>query len=494
MTATKTSLPLLFLGFLALTVWKTPVQAQTADLPILNNEVIVDFPDTATFRLELDSSLTVAEAVLTYQLGVDSCLEAGTRVSVDEIENNTAEWTWIMSRSGNPPPGATVWWEWTVTDTGGNTFTTPRQELTFQDERFSWRTVQDDNIRLHWYEGENVGPTLLDAAVNGLARLEADVGIQLEDDIQIFIYGSSADMREAVLYIQDWAGGVAFNSYNIILIGVPPNIANTWGAATVRHELAHLVIGRFGQSCLGGSRPNWLDEGLAVYSEGEPGNETVTDLANAIENNAFYPVRSLNGAFPSHDSNARLAYSQSYSLVNFLLEAYGPQRMQDLLLALAQAEGYDAALEQVYGFNADGLEVAWRQAINAPPRQIPPTPTPISAASIPTIVPLNGAQSVPTELPPGAPAPVPTEPMPATEIAATTEITAVAVLTTVLPVETPPAGTVPPTTPTPSTNTGTPFTCGLGAAPLLAVGLVFLGRSKRRSKKRKHNMKDTAND
>jgi hypothetical protein len=265
MNIVKSSLLLFFFGLLIFTVLGQPVQAQSADLPVLSNEVVVDFPNTATFRLELAESVSVADAILTYQLGVSSCIEAGTRVSVEEVAGNTAEWTWIMSRSGNPPPGATVWWEWTVTDSNGTSFTTPRQEMMFRDERFQWQTVEADNIRLHWYEGDEVGPILLDAAVEGLARLEGDVGIQLEDEIQLFIYGSSADMREAVLYVQDWAGGVAFSGYNIILIGVPPSIADTWGAATVRHELAHLVIGRFGQSCLGGSRPNWLEEGLAVY-------------------------------------------------------------------------------------------------------------------------------------------------------------------------------------------------------------------------------------
>lgn len=465
------------------------VQAQSADLTVLNNEVVVDFPNTATFRLELDGSVAVTEAVLTYQLGVDSCIDAGTNVSVEEIENNTVEWTWIMSRSGNPPPGATLWWEWMVTDSSGNTFTTSRQQMMFQDVRFQWRTVEADNIRLHWYEGGDVGQTLLDAAVEGLARLEEDVGIQLDDEINIFIYGNSADMREAVLYIQDWAGGVAFSGYNIILIGVPPGIADTWGRATVRHELAHLVIGRFGESCLGGSRPNWLNEGLAVYSEGEPDNETLTDIENAVEANSFYPVRSLNGVFPSHDSGANLAYSQSYSLVNFLLDTYGPEKMQELILTLAEGEGYDAALEMVYGFNADGLEVAWRVAIGAQPRQMPPTATPISAASIPTVVPLNGAQSVPTQGPPGS------EPLPATpEVAAATassdtEVTAVAVLTTSVPVETdsnPPALPTTIPTPTPVGETGGISVCGIGAAPLMGI-VVFFGRFRRRCQRGKPN-------
>jgi len=241
---------------------------------------------------------------------------------------------------------------------------------------------------------------LLDAAVSGLARLQNEMGIQLESEVQFFIYGDSDDMRQAVLYIQEWAGGVAFTEYNVILIGVPPDIAADWGRDTIQHELAHLVVAQFGRSCLGGSRPTWLDEGLAVVAQGEPAEAVQQDIEAGIENNSFEPLRSLNGAFSSHGPSAGIAYSQSYSVVNFLLEAYGQKRMQELLLTLAQGLTYDAALEQVYGFNVDGLELAWRESLGLPPRAIPPTPTPINPAAVPTIAPQGLPQSVPT--PPAA--------------------------------------------------------------------------------------------
>ncbi|MDX1616250.1 MAG: peptidase MA family metallohydrolase, partial [Candidatus Promineifilaceae bacterium] len=378
-----------------------PLAAQTADVAVLDNAVEVEFPHQVTFRLQLNTTAGLSEATLNYRLGRQSCLEAFTQVPV-ELDGDTLEWVWVMSRSGNPPPGAQVTWSWSLTTTDGQTVTTPVQSFTFQDDRFSWRTVSAtgpagaDRIRLNWYEGDQVGPLLLDAAVAGLDRLEDDIGIELEGTVQFFIYASSEDMQQALLYVQDWAGGVAFADYNTILIGVPPRLAESWGRRTVRHELAHLVLDQFGLSCVGGSRPTWLEDGLAEYAEGEPDEETEGYLAQALEENAFSPVRSLNGAFPADPDRAGLAYSQSYSLVNFLLDRYGAEAIRELLRRLADAEPYDAALEQVYGFNADGLERAWREAIGAPPRTIPPTPTPLAAAAVPTYPPLAGVQAVPT--------------------------------------------------------------------------------------------------
>jgi hypothetical protein len=242
-------------------------------------------------------------------------------------------------------------------------------------------------------------------------------------------------MQDAVLYIQDWAGGVAFSEYNVILMGVPPNLAEDWGRRTIRHELAHLVVGQYASSCVGGHRPTWLEEGLAMYAEGEPSATVTADLERGLEENSFAPLRSLNGPFPAHDQEAGSAYSQSYSTIQFLREEYGPQKLRDLLLLLAAGEGYDDALQTTYGFNVDGLEQQWRAWIGAPARTIPPTPTPLSAAAIPTVVPLAGPETLPT----------------------------------------PAAANLPPA---PTSTSPTSGTCGLGLVPLMLLG-AFAWRKKK---------------
>ncbi len=398
------------------------IKAQTAVPPPLSaqairaNEAIVDYPTEVHFRLDVDPAVTITDAILTYDVQQTSCLDVSAQVPV-EVEGSLIEWDWAMIRSGNPPPGVTLWWEWTVTDDQGQTYTTPRQELAFSDDRFEWQTVEQGDVTLHWYAGEEVGPLLLEAAVDGLKLLEEDMGIELQEDVEFYIYGSSNDMRDAVLYIQDWAGGVAFSEYNTILMGVPPSIAEDWGRSTIRHELAHLVVGQYAGSCVGGHRPTWLEEGLAMYAEGEPSATVTADLDRGLKENSFAPLRSLNGPFPAHDAEAGSAYSQSYSTIQFLREEYGQEKLRGLLQLLAEGESYDGALQTVYNANVDGLEQQWRAWLGAPARPFPPTPTPLSAAAIPTIVPLAGAESLPT--PQGGteqPPPAPTPPSPSVSI------------------------------------------------------------------------------
>jgi hypothetical protein len=432
---------LLFFGVMAQTA-----VAQSAPPPILKNEIEVNYPQNVRFLLELPSDTAVTAATLVYDVEKTSCLEAAAHVPVELTfgENGTtAEWTWVMSRSGNPPPGAVLWWEWVLTDADGATTTTPRQSYTFSDDRFNWRTIEADGIQLHWYRGDEVGPLLLDAAVAGLDRLENEMGIQLQDEVQIYIYGSAADMRDALLYVQDWAGGVAMDEYGTILMGVQPSSAEGWGRSTIRHELAHLVVGQFGRNCVGGHRPTWLNEGLAVYAEGPPAPDILADIDRASSSNSFEPLRSLNGSFSSHGQEAGIAYAQSYSVVDFLFDAYGQEKMQSLLLTLAEGTGYDEALEQVYGFNVDGLEQVWRESLGLPERAIPPTPTPIIGANVPTAVPLGKPENIPT--PPAAAATRPAE-RPSTD-------------------EQPPAPT-----------TGI---CGLGIVPFFLMGLIFTQKRRK---------------
>jgi hypothetical protein len=91
---------------------------------------------------------------------------------------------------------------------------------------------------------------------------------------------------------------------------------------------------------------------------------------------------------------AYLSYSQSYSLVKFLLETYGREEMNSLLLQLRDGVAIEEALQAVYGFDVDGLEDAWRAAIGAKPRaqDAQPTARP-SPTVVPTIIPFAGVSS-----------------------------------------------------------------------------------------------------
>ena len=305
------------------------------------------------------------------------------------------DWTWQMKQSGSLPPGALVWWQWLVQDANGGKFTSPRQTSTWLDSIHSWQDITGGNINLHYYDGgQSFGQALHDAAATALVRLSKDVGLSLEKPVDIYIYANTTDMQDAILYEPAWAGGKAFPENAIVIIGVSTDQLE-WGQSTEAHELTHVLVDRFAFSCLG-SIPNWLNEGLAVYGEGGPQPAETTQFDQARTANQLLSLRSLAGAFSADSDRANLSYGESYSVVNFLLQTYGREKMTSLLIALRDGATADEALQSVFGFDTDGLENAWRASIGAAPIAggLNPTPAP-TATQVPTFVPVGAAPVAP---------------------------------------------------------------------------------------------------
>jgi hypothetical protein len=240
-------------------------------------------------------------------------------------------------------------------------------------------------------------------------RLSQDVGLLPIQPIDIYIYATTNDLRDAILYEPAWIGGQAFPENNIVIIGVTTDQLD-WGKRTEAHELTHVLVGHLTFTCLG-FIPTWLNEGLAVYGEGGPEAVEVAQFDQAKTANQLFALRSLTGGFSEESDRANLSYTEAYSVVNFLIKTYQREKMSALLAALQNGATADQALLSIYGFDTDGLEDAWRDAIGAAPRLGTSNPTPVPTATlVPTFVPIGAAP-----VPPAAPTPLPTQ-VPATPI------------------------------------------------------------------------------
>lgn len=375
---------------------------------ITNDEVILDFPVSATFRATFTSDLEIQTVILEYGNEQQNCGEVVAKAFPQFTPGTTAdaEWTWEMRQSGSLPPGATLWWRWRITDVNGNETVSETKTATWLDDVHDWRSINNgDFIRLHWYEGDQTFAMDLEkAAHDGLLFNETNSGLKAASPIDIYVYANADDLKEAVLYEPSWTGGQAFPAHDIVILGISQYDLD-WGQDAIVHELTHVLVGHLTFSCLG-DVPTWLNEGLAVYSEGELDSFDQQFLDDAIKNNTLLPIRSLSAGFSEVSDKAYLSYSQSYSITKFLIETYGQEKMTSLLISLRDGLAMDEALMDTYGFDIDSLEAAWRQAIGAqldpdfPDGQPTPQPTP---TFVPTIVPLSvlplANQVTPTAIP-----------------------------------------------------------------------------------------------
>jgi hypothetical protein len=331
------------------------------EITTISSSALVAFPLAITFNLEAEASNQIVDIDLKYTVDRLSLVPVSWRVDADFTPGLTvdASWTWDMLETGGLPPGTELEYWWLIEDAAGQKIETSPSTLKYDDLRYDWNSLTSDQLTLYWYKNnQSFAQQLIGAAEDALQRLTIDTGLLLEQPAKIYIYASFDDLRGALVYPQEWTGGVAFTDYGVIAIGISPdNLA--WGERAMAHELSHLVVH---QAVFGpfGLIPTWLDEGLALYAEGELRSDLRERFDEAMSRNELISVRSLSSSFPTDPDEARLSYAESFSLVRFLLDSYGRDRMLELLDVFQGGSGYDDALTQVYGFDMDGLNELWR--------------------------------------------------------------------------------------------------------------------------------------
>jgi len=389
--------------------------AQT-DFSFTGNEPFVQFPESIQFTVRVTAPSEIERVELEYYADHLSCGNVIAKGLPDFTPSNSVKvyWTWEMRQSGSLPPGATIHWRWRVFTTDGKEAVSDEKEILWQDPAVHWKTLSDYRVNLHWYAGEQrFGTELQDAAINALSTIEGQIGLKPNNPIDVYIYADNMDFQDAILYEPGWTGGIAVPEYDIVLIGISPdNLA--WGKTTIAHEIAHVLQGQYSFTCLGDT-PTWLMEGIAMYAEGGLETSSTKLFEKAIREDTLLSVKALSGSFSENPDKADLSYSQSYSLVNFLIEQYGKEKLLELMDLLKEGTTVDDALEKTYGFDIEGFETTWRAGIGAKPRQEGigfPTPT-AAATHIPTIVPLGSGQGRIESIPGDAQAePVPGKTLP----------------------------------------------------------------------------------
>ncbi|MDR9458572.1 MAG: peptidase MA family metallohydrolase [Dehalococcoidia bacterium] len=356
----------------------TTILAQ-GEITVISSDTEMKFPSSITFSLEVEAASYIADIDLVYRKSRESLIPVSSRVDVDFIPGQlvAASWTWDMLETGGLPPGTEIDYWWLIEDAAGHELQTPPTTIAFDDLSHDWQSLASDQVTIFWYEGDlSFVQELVDAADEALERLAGEIGVALEQPVKIYIYASSEDLLSALIYPQEWTGGLAFPGYGTVIIGISPdNFA--WGKRAIAHEMGHLVVHQ-ALSGFYGHLPVWLDEGLAMDAEGDLRSDLQILLNEAIAHDTLFSVRSISSSFPTDPDEARLCYAESYSLVQFIIDTYGSDKILNLLAVINEGNTYDDAMLEVYDFNVDGLNTVWRESLGLGPQ---PSPIPDGEAS-----------------------------------------------------------------------------------------------------------------
>jgi len=344
------------------------------EITLISSSAVAQFPVAITFNMEAEAATEITDIDLKYRVERSSLVPVSCRVDADFTPGRrvSASWTWNMLETGGLPPGTEVEYRWLIEDAAGHQIETPAATVRFDDLRYDWHSLASDQVTLFWYQGDqSFAQELIDAADEALGRLANDIGVSLEQPAKFYIYASQGDLLGALVYPQEWTGGIAFPDYGTIAIGISPSNLE-WGKRAIAHELGHLVVYQATLSPYA-DLPAWLGEGLAMDAEGELRSDLQERLDRAIAGDTLFSVRSIASSFPADREGAELCYAESYSVVRFLIDNYCPCKIPQLLNVFKEGSTYDNALLAVYGLDMDGLNNLWRESLGLGPQ---PTPTP----------------------------------------------------------------------------------------------------------------------
>jgi hypothetical protein len=345
------------------------VRAQST-IEVTNSTAESSFPNGITFTLDATTGGSVSDIRLVYQVAPD-----GVRVTnVPQCTSGASvHCTFIFANSRGYPliPGAEVTYFWRISAAGATQESQP-QTVTYEDSRFDWQTITEGNVTIWWYSGsEAEARAVLEAGRDSLARNSALLKTQVTFPVKIFYYASAQAMRPAIL---------ADNPQGVMTLGEAVYSDTVVVAADVepqdiaRHEVAHIVVRQAVHGPYEMNVPLWLHEGTAVLAQSQPLEGDRRAIEAAIRSGQVISVRSMSSASSGALSDrVFLYYGEAWSLVKFLVDTYGDDAFAQLFATLKQGATTAQSLQQVYGFDQDGFENAWRASVGLPPRQ-PVTP------------------------------------------------------------------------------------------------------------------------
>ncbi len=197
---------------------------------------------------------------------------------------------------------------------------------------------------------------VLDALETAFNRVGYDLSYYPVTRIPVILY-TKRDYR-SVTASPAWSGGLYDGKVRLPIGGAGKITPMLRGV--LFHEYTHVVVGELTK----GNCPAWLNEGLAEAEGRKENNPPLIELENAAKSGGYISLSTLEKSLSSLDSKrAALAYQQSYSLVNFMISAYGIYKVRDILINLGNGMDSNAAISGAladFGLDFKGIVEEWR--------------------------------------------------------------------------------------------------------------------------------------
>ncbi len=224
-----------------------------------------------------------------------------------------------------------------------------------QYRSFDWRIIHTEHFDVYFYEG---GEDIADAASQIIEDANADfevlLGHELTAIIPIILYNSHNEFQQtnvSLSHVEETVGGFTELFKNRVVIPFTGSYDDL--RHVLYHELTHvfmfdIVYGGLVESVIRQAYTNpvplWFVEGLAEYTSmwWDPEAEMI--------------LRDLTVSYGGY-----LVYKGGQSVLNFIAERYGREKIAEIVKAIAKTHNLDAALRETIGLMTPELSEEWHE-------------------------------------------------------------------------------------------------------------------------------------
>lgn len=324
-------------------------------------DVSVVYGESITFTLTLEERQSTSDASLLLQsdLGLDVEVPAertdtGFTASVDVTELKL-------------PPVAVLQFRWRLINLRGEVSETGLVIYRYHDNTLpeAWRqaTLENTSVFLS-HSNDAIAQAALSISAAALRQQGQALQVDTNDlPISIYIYPNlnslASGLRLHDARIQDWVAAYSIPESRLIMVAVRNETDfRSSLELDIRHEIAHLVIR---EAAGGGDIPAWFNEGFALSTSPTTDTALEQTLNQSVTNNTLVPMSSLCGTSFSTlaPQEAALAYAQSLSFYQYVLERYGASQTRALYMAYAEGLGCSEGVQRALGIPLEQIETQW---------------------------------------------------------------------------------------------------------------------------------------
>jgi hypothetical protein len=175
---------------------------------------------------------------------------------------------------------------------------------------------------------------------------------------RIYLYKNAEDFQQATRRAA-WAGGmVSIGNREIKTFVGQENFFGT----ILPHEMTHIIFREF----IGDRTvvPLWIEEGVACSQEKASIGLYLQIAGKFAAENKYIKLEELSAVSDAGQVDPALFYSESASLVVFLIRSQGRENFWDFSRSLRDGSNWKKALLRVYNFNSlQELENAWKDFV-----------------------------------------------------------------------------------------------------------------------------------